>query len=101
MQATRKATVRFRERSELLDFLLEVSDATTGTLDLDQLHLVGGTEPDIGAFPSVDVANDRLDERAQIARRPMMHFEHNGRVAIVFDGHSSAKIVGGRHGLRM
>jgi sigma-B regulation protein RsbU (phosphoserine phosphatase) len=37
MQATRKAAVRFRERSELLDFLLEVSAATTSTLDLDQL----------------------------------------------------------------
>jgi sigma-B regulation protein RsbU (phosphoserine phosphatase) len=37
MQATRKAGVRFRERSELLDFLLEVSAATTGTLDLDSL----------------------------------------------------------------
>src|SRR5450759_5689548 len=37
MQATRKATVRFKERSELLDFLLEVSSATTLTLDLDQL----------------------------------------------------------------
>src|SRR5438270_3268484 len=29
--------VRFRERSELLDFLLEVSAATAQTLDLDQL----------------------------------------------------------------
>ncbi len=37
MQATRRATVRFRERSELLDFLLEVSAATAQTLDLDQL----------------------------------------------------------------
>jgi len=37
MQATRKAAVRFRERSELLDFLLEVSAAITLTLDLDQL----------------------------------------------------------------
>ncbi len=37
MQATRKAAVRFRERSELLDFLLEVSAATAQTLDLDQL----------------------------------------------------------------
>ena len=33
----RKAAVRFRERSELLDFLLEVSDVTAATLDLDQL----------------------------------------------------------------
>ncbi len=37
MQATRKAAVRFRERSELLDFLLEVSAAISLTLDLDQL----------------------------------------------------------------
>jgi phosphoserine phosphatase RsbU/P len=37
MQATRKANVRFRERSELLDFLLEVSAATAQTLDLDHL----------------------------------------------------------------
>jgi sigma-B regulation protein RsbU (phosphoserine phosphatase) len=37
VQGTRKATVRFRERSELLDFLLEVSGMTSQTLDLDQL----------------------------------------------------------------
>ena len=37
MQATRRAAVRFRERSELLDFLLEVTTATAQTLDLDQL----------------------------------------------------------------
>src|SRR5579862_1427036 len=38
MQApTRKSAVRFRERSELLDFLLEVTAATAQTLDLDQL----------------------------------------------------------------
>lgn len=37
MQATRKAAVRFKERSELLDFLLEVSDVTTQTLDLERL----------------------------------------------------------------
>ena len=37
MQAPRKAAVRFRERSELLDFLLEVSAATQQTLDLDEL----------------------------------------------------------------
>jgi len=37
MQSTRKPAVRFKERSELLDFLLEVSAATSLTLDLDQL----------------------------------------------------------------
>jgi phosphoserine phosphatase RsbU/P len=37
MQASRKAVVRFRERSELLDFLLEVSAVTSATLDLDHL----------------------------------------------------------------
>jgi len=38
MQATvRKSRVQFRERSELLDFLLEVTTATANTLDLDEL----------------------------------------------------------------
>ncbi len=37
MQTTRKSAVRFRERSELLDFLLEVTSATSNTLDLDEL----------------------------------------------------------------
>lgn len=32
-----RSAVRFRERSELLDFLLEVSSVTSHTLDLDQL----------------------------------------------------------------
>ncbi len=32
-----KPPVRFRERSDLLDFLLEVSDVTSETLDLDEL----------------------------------------------------------------
>jgi sigma-B regulation protein RsbU (phosphoserine phosphatase) len=33
----RRSTVRFRERAELLDFLLGVADATSETLDLDRL----------------------------------------------------------------
>jgi sigma-B regulation protein RsbU (phosphoserine phosphatase) len=37
MATPRKSTVRFRERSELLDFLLEVSAGVSETLDLDQL----------------------------------------------------------------
>jgi sigma-B regulation protein RsbU (phosphoserine phosphatase) len=37
LHTTRRVSVRFKERSELLDFLLEVSAATTITLDLDQL----------------------------------------------------------------
>src|SRR5579872_1905674 len=34
---SRKSTVRFHERAELLDFLLEVSAATSETLDLDRI----------------------------------------------------------------
>ena len=34
---TPKAQIRFRERAELLDFLLEVSRITAETLDLDKL----------------------------------------------------------------
>ena len=37
MTPARKPSIRFRERSELLDFLLEVSAATAQTLDLDPL----------------------------------------------------------------
>lgn len=37
MAAPRKAEIRFRERAELLDFLLEVSSVTSETLDLDRL----------------------------------------------------------------
>ena len=37
MPTPRKAEVRFRERAELLDFLLEVSTITAETLDLDRL----------------------------------------------------------------
>ncbi len=37
MASAKKSLVRFRERAELLDFLLEVSAATSETLDLDRL----------------------------------------------------------------
>jgi len=37
MAPPKKGLVRFRERAELLDFLLEVSAATSETLDLDRL----------------------------------------------------------------
>lgn len=39
MASPPKEQVRFRERAELLDFLLEVSTATSETLDLDKLLL--------------------------------------------------------------
>ena len=39
MASPRKEQVRFRERAELLDFLLEVSSVTSETLDLDKLLL--------------------------------------------------------------
>src|SRR5580658_3683418 len=37
MAPTPKSKVRFQERAELLDFLLEVSAATSETLDLDRI----------------------------------------------------------------
>ena len=37
MNPPRKSRVRFQERAELLDFLLEVSAITGETLDLDRL----------------------------------------------------------------
>ena len=37
MAGQRRSRVRFEEREELLDFLLEVSSLTNGTLDLERL----------------------------------------------------------------
>ena len=37
MATPRKSEVRFRERAELLDFLLEVTRVTSETLELDKL----------------------------------------------------------------
>ncbi len=37
MPSSRKSAVRFRERAELLDFMLEVAAVTSETLDLDRL----------------------------------------------------------------
>ena len=37
MATTRKSVVRFQERAELLDFLLDVADATSESLDLDRI----------------------------------------------------------------
>jgi sigma-B regulation protein RsbU (phosphoserine phosphatase) len=37
MATNRKSVVRFQERAELLDFLLDVSDATSESLDLDRI----------------------------------------------------------------
>src|SRR5213075_394138 len=68
------------------------------SVDLDQLDFVGGTEADVRAFTRVDVTDNSLHECSQIPRRAMMDFKHNGGIAIVFDGHSSAEIVGGGHG---
>jgi sigma-B regulation protein RsbU (phosphoserine phosphatase) len=43
MATTRKSVVRFQERAELLDFLLEVADDTSQTLDLDRILANVGT----------------------------------------------------------
>src|SRR5579863_7210338 len=50
MATPRKSTEAFRERAELLDFLLEVSRVTSETLDLDKLlanvaHIVKDVVP--------------------------------------------------------
>ena len=82
---------------EVISVAILITKFELFSLDLDQLHLISRTKPDISAFAGVDVADNRLDKRAQISRRSMMHFEHNGCVAIVFYGHSPAKIVGCGH----
>ena len=49
---TRPNQIRFRERAELLDFLLEVSAATSETLDLDKL-----LDPTGGSISTFDAAS--------------------------------------------
>src|ERR1051326_38604 len=83
---------------EVVSVAITVTEVELFSLDLDQFHLIGGTEADVSTFARVDVANDRLDECAQIPRRTMVHFQDNRGIAIVFYGHSFAKIVGGSHG---
>src|SRR6266478_3041341 len=95
----RDGVVRLRI-DEVISVAILITKFELFSLDLDQLHLISRTKADISAFAGVDVADNRLDKRAQISRRSVMHFEHNGCVAIVFYGHSSAKIVGCGHGER-
>ena len=81
----------------MISVAILVTELELFSLNLDQLDLVSGTETDIRALAGIDVSDDCLDERAQIAWCAMVHFQYDGRIAVVFDRHSSAKIVGGGH----
>ena len=60
--APSKAAVRFRERAELLDFLLSIADATSETLDLDRLLAsVAAIVQDV--VPSRSVRNPALQRQ--------------------------------------
>src|SRR5437667_212603 len=65
---------------------------TGASIDLDGFAFFD-EERDINGFTGVDIPNDSLNERPQISRSAMMHFEHNGSVAIVFNRHSFSEIV--------
>src|SRR5439155_10946537 len=45
----------------------------------DLFDFVGRSETHVGRFAGVDVADDRLHERAQVAGRAVLDFEHNCR----------------------
>ena len=63
-------TVRFRERSELLDFLLEVSTVTSQTLDLDQL-LANVSEIVQRVIPGRAAGHPALQREAPRAAHPL------------------------------
>lgn len=67
LQPSRRSSVRFKERAELLDFLLEVSAATTHTLDLDQL-LANVSEIVKRVIPSDVFAILLYSEKEQVLR---------------------------------
>jgi hypothetical protein len=73
--------------------MILVAEVELFPFNIDQLDLIGGAEPHVGAFAGIDVADDSLDECAQIPRRTVMYLEHNGGVAIVFYRHSFSEIV--------
>ena len=61
--------------------------------DVDEFDLVGGAEADVGGFTGADVADDGLDEGAQVARGAVHDFKDDGDVSIVANGLSFAEIV--------
>ena len=60
---------------------------------LDHIHLLGRGKPDVGRLAGSDVADDALHERAEVPRRAVVHFEHDGWVPVVADRHSFSQIV--------
>src|SRR5438046_10502797 len=96
MQGNRVVSLRVHEMKSVTIFVTKLEILS---LDLNQLHFVGRTKTDVGALAGVNITDDRLDERAQISGRAMMNFEHNGRVAVVFNRHSFAKIVCRSYGI--
>src|SRR2546423_11032037 len=81
----------------MISVIVFVTELEGGAIDVDELDFVGGTETHVGAFPRVDVTDDRLDERAQVAGGAMMDVEDNGGIAIVFYCLPFAEIVRGCH----
>src|SRR2546430_17270004 len=77
----------------MVSVVVLVTELDLPSLDINQLHFVGGSKTHVCAFAGVDIPNDRLNERPQISRSAMMHFEHNGSVAIVFNRHSFSELV--------
>jgi len=77
----------------MIAVVVPVAEFERGAIYIDKLNLVCGTETDIRAFTSIDVANDGLDEGTLISRGAMMHFQDNSSVAVVFNCHSFSEIV--------
>ena len=72
MAIPRKAAVRFRERVELLDFLLEVSRLTSETLDLDKLLAnVGSIVKDVLSYDLFAIL--LYNERDKGLQHPLFH----------------------------
>jgi len=69
-------------------------------LERGALDRLGRAEAGLRARAGAEVSELRLNERPQISRSAMMHFEHNGSVAIVFNRHSFSEIVCRGHWVR-
>jgi hypothetical protein len=74
-----------------------VAELELGALGIDGFHFVGRAKAHVGTFPGADVADDGLDESAQVPRGAVLDFEDDGRIAVVADAHAATEIVGVGH----
>ena len=79
--------------NEVVAFRVLVGKFQRFAVDLDQFDFFGRGEAYVAGLAGLDRADDRLDERAQVAGRAVGDFQHHVDFAVVTDGLAFAEIV--------